>query len=136
MCGVFIFGKKANTLEKTLSKGRNLRSAAAGFLTGLCNGLFGAGGGVVAVAALEKLCKLPAHKAHAAALGVVAPLCAVSGAVYLLNGRMDWTPMPFVTPALALGSFLGAKLLGRLNAVWINRVFSVVMFAAGLRMAL
>ena len=117
-------------------KNRILRNGIAGFLTGLCNGLFGAGGGVVAVISLEKLCGLPEKRAHATALGVIAPLCAVSGAIYLLNGKMDWTPMPFVVPALMLGSFLGAKLLGRLDALWINRIFCTIMFAAGIRMVL
>lgn len=117
-------------------KNRIFRNGLAGFLTGICNGLFGAGGGVVAVATLEKLCSLPEKRAHATALGIVAPLCAVSSIIYLFNGKMDWAPMPYVTPTLMLGSFLGAKLLGKLDAVWINRIFSAIMFTAGLRMVL
>ena len=117
-------------------KNRIIRNGVSGFLTGICNGMFGAGGGVVAVIALEKLCGLTEHRAHATAIGIVAPLCAVSGIIYLISGRMDWSPMPYVTPALMLGSFLGAKLLGKLRGIWLNRIFCVIMFAAGIRMAL
>ena len=119
-------------------KGKNklLRNGAAGFLSGLCNGIFGAGGGVAAVIALEKLCDLPPQRAHATAIGIVAPLCAVSSVIYLAGGRMDWAPMPYVTPTLFLGSFFGAKFLGKLRGVWINRIFSALMFAAGLGMVL
>ena len=123
-------------MKMRLLKNRNLRNGIAGLLTGLCNGLFGAGGGVVAVVALEKICGLSEKRAHATALGIVMPLCAVSSVIYLYKGTMDWAPMPFVVPGLILGSYIGAKLLGRLDAVWINRIFSALMLAAGLRMAI
>lgn len=108
----------------------------SGLLTGLCNGVFGAGGGMVAVAALEKLCKMDAKRAHATAICVMFPLTFVSGLIYALNSAVEWDVLLYVAPPLFLGGILGAKLTGRINNLWLNRIFAALMIAAGVWMAL
>ena len=112
------------------------RGAVAGLLTGLANGLFGAGGGMVAVFVLEKLCGMPVKKAHASAIGIILPLSAVTGAIYAAKGSVDYHALLFVAPALTAGSLLGAKLTGRINEAWMNRLFSLLMLAAGVWLVL
>ncbi len=109
---------------------------AAGLLTGVVNGLFGAGGGMLGVVVLERMQGLSREKAHATALIVMLPLSIVSIIVYLLRGTLEWNIAPWVALGLVPGSFLGAKLLGRLKGVWINRLFCILMLAAGLRLFL
>ena len=107
-----------------------------GFATGVCNGIFGAGGGMVAVAALKKFCKMDTKCAHATAISVMLPLTFVSGLVYALNNAVEWEVLLYVAPPLFVGGILGAKLTGRLKSVWLNRIFGALMIAAGVWMTL
>ncbi len=102
--------------------------------TGLINGLFGAGGGMLAVVVLERMWDLPCERAHATALMVMLPLSLISIVVYLLRGAVEWTHVPWVALGMLPGSFLGAKLLARLKAIWIDRLFCLLMAAAGIRL--
>lgn len=111
-----------------MKKARFLLTGAA---AGLLNGLFGAGGGMAAVPMLEKD-GLPARRAHATSLAVIAPLSLLSGALYLWGGQMRLgDAWDFMLPGLA-GAALGAWLLPKIKAVWLHRIFGLlVLFAAG-----
>lgn len=103
-----------------------------GLCTGVCNGLFGAGGGMVAAWALMRFCGFEPAKAHATTIGVILPLSAVTAIIYMVQGSVDWRVFLFVAPTLLVGSILGAKLTGRLSNLWLNRLFAGLMFAAAL----
>ncbi len=108
----------------------------AGALTGAVNGIFGGGGGMIAVPVLKGMLGYDERTSHATAILLIAPVCAVSALVYILNGYFQ----PEVTIPAALGSvaggMLGAKLLNVLPTTVINRLFLAVMFVAGARMLL
>ncbi len=108
----------------------------AAICTGIANGLFGAGGGMLAVVVLERLCKLKSEDAHATALMVMLPLSIVSIVVYLIRGAITFDFVPIVTLGVLPGSFLGAKLLGKMRSLWIDRLFALLMLAAGVRLLL
>lgn len=110
--------------------------ALAGFLTGAVNGVFGGGGGMVAVPVLKNLLGYGEKRAHATAILVIAPVCAASALVYIFSGyfRAD-VVIPAAIGTLA-GGFAGAKLLGVLPEFIVNAVFIAVMFAAGIRLLL
>ena len=61
---------------------KNINKLLAGLLAGLCNGLFGSGGGAVAVVALERMCGFASKDAHATAISIMLPLTFASAAVY------------------------------------------------------
>lgn len=107
----------------------------AGLITGACNGLFGGGGGMVAVPLLERICSMPAPHAHANAISIILPLSAVTGAVYALQGTVDWDVLAFIAPALTAGSIAGAFLTGKLKPAWLDHIFTALMFLAGAWMA-
>jgi len=113
----------------------NFKNAIAGLLAGLCNGLFGAGGGTVAVLALERAGLTP-RQAHATAISIMLPLSAASGIVYAAGGGVDWHALLWVAPALTAGSWAGAKLTGRVKSKTLKLIFGIVMLAAGGWMAL
>ena len=117
-------------------KNVNKKALLAGLLTGLCNGLFGAGGGMVAVFALRSFAGCEQARAHATAISIMLPLTAVSALVYVCNSAVDWSALLYVAPALTLGSILGARLTGKLSAKWLNRIFSALMLAAAVWMLL
>lgn len=103
----------------------------AGLITGICNGLLGAGGGMIAVAALEGLCGLSEQEAHATALAIMLPLTGVSGVIYAMEGAIPWGILAFVAPGLAIGSMVGAGLTGKLSGKALRRVFGTLMLVAG-----
>jgi len=113
----------------------NMKNAAAGLCAGLCNGLFGAGGGTVAVLALERAGLSP-RQAHATAISIMLPLSTASGIVYATGGGVDWYAWMWVAPALTVGSAVGAKLTGKMQGKTLKLIFGIVMLAAGGWMAL
>lgn len=114
---------------------KKLRFLLTGAASGLLNGLFGAGGGMVAVPMLEKD-GLPARRAHATSLAVIAPLSLLSGALYLFKGSMALEDAwGFLLPGL-LGAALGGWLLPHIKTVWLHRVFGLLVLFAAARLLL
>ncbi len=107
--------------------------SVAGVITGFGNGMFGSGGGLIAVPALEKL-GLDVAGAHASAIAVILPLSIASTAVYAVGGAMDWMNTLYVCIGTIPGGFLGARLLGKLSSVWVNRAFCACMLFAAFRL--
>jgi len=107
-----------------------------GVVVGIANGLFGAGGGTLLVPALEKFGKLETHKAHATALAVMLPLSVVSTIVYIWGVDVNWTAVLFVSLGGVVGGIVGAKLLNRLSAGWLNMLFGLFLIAGATRMLL
>ncbi len=105
-----------------------------GAVLGAVNGLFGGGGGMVAVPLLERT--LPPREAHATAIASVLPATLLSGAVYAFTGRV---PLNVLLPAalgVSAGGFFGAKLLPRLPVRAAEILFALLMLAAGIGMVL
>lgn len=107
---------------------------AGGALTGIANGLFGGGGGMIAVPFLEKIARYPAPAAHATAIAVILPASLVSGVVYLFGGLVRLSVLLPVALGVAAGGVLGARLLPVLPEKTVSLLFALFMLAAGLRM--
>lgn len=112
------------------------KKALIGVITGLLNGLFGSGGGTVAVPAMEKFLNIPTKKAHATAIAVILPLSVVSLVIYFRNVNMDWKTVVSVSAGGVFGGYVGAALLQKLPGKWIHRIFGAFMLAAAVRMIL
>lgn len=113
----------------------NVKKICAGGAVGLANGLFGGGGGMIAVPALART-GLCARRAHATALAVVFPASLTSALVYLCFGLVPFALLLPVALGAATGGFFGAKLLARVSARSVTLVFAAFMLAAGVRMLL
>ena len=112
---------------------KELRTALAGFAAGITNGLLGAGGGMIVVPMLKKS-GLSTACSHATSIAVIFPICAVSTALYFFQGNLEFqAALPYLPGTLA-GSFLGAKLLPRLNETVLRRLFALLMLWAAWRM--
>ena len=105
-----------------------------GLITGLANGLFGAGGGTILVPALERFKPLETHKAHATALAVILPLSVVSAIVYVWGVDVDWPAVGLVSAGGVAGGMVGARLLTKLSAGWLNMLFGLFLAAGAVRM--
>lgn len=113
-------------------KGR-VKSVLGGALVGIANGLFGGGGGMLAVPLLRAE-GLGQTQAHATAIAVILPASIVSGAVYLASGLVPFSVLIPAALGAIFGGFVGAKLLGVLPERAIALLFACVMAAAGARM--
>ncbi|MBO5364528.1 MAG: sulfite exporter TauE/SafE family protein [Clostridia bacterium] len=105
-----------------------------GFVSGILNGLFGAGGGSVVVPAMEKFLKMDSKKAHATAIAVISRLSAVSTFFYLSRGYFNlkiWIP---VTVGGIAGGLIGAKLLGRIPKQWLKIIFGSVIIVTSIKL--
>lgn len=111
-------------------------AVGGGVLTGAANGLFGGGGGMIAVPYLQNVAGYPTANAHATAIAVVLPATLTSAAVYLFFGLVPFFVFLPVSIGVLFGGFLGAKLLGKLEPKYTALVFSLLMLIAGARMIL
>lgn len=109
-----------------------LSMALAGVLTGIANGFFGSGGGVIAVPMLKGQ-GLEVKKAHACSLAVTLPLSAVSVFFYSREHSIDMgSALPLIPFGLA-GAVLGTYLMKKIPTRWLSRIFGVLLIAAGIR---
>lgn len=105
-------------------------------ITGLCNGLFGAGGGMIVVPSMVHFLEIEEHDAHATAIAVILPLAIVSAFIYFRNGFLDLGKLLPVAAGGVLGGLFGAFLLHRVPSCWLRRIFALFMIAAAVRMIL
>ena len=104
-----------------------------GLATGMVNGLFGAGGGMVLVPLLVGWMRMPQQRAMATSVAIILPLCAVSLIVYLTNGTVDWrAAWPYLVGG-AIGGLLSGKLFRKASAVWLRRGFGALIIYSGIR---
>lgn len=126
-----------NVMEILTSKRKNrpLLSAIFGVAVGAANGLFGGGGGMIAVPALT-LTGVPSKKAHATAIAIILPLSLISGAVYLAKGAADPSVILPSCAGVFVGGIVGALLLKKINSRGLSLLFYAIMIAAGLKLSL
>lgn len=117
-------------MEETVKKPK-WAIGLAGLFVGFLNGLFGAGGGMIAVPALRWL-GLEEAKAHATSISITLPLAVASGLLYLRASHFALSDAWIYLPGGVVGAIVGALLLQKLKIKWLQRIFSlVVIFSAG-----
>ena len=110
-----------------------IKKAAAGLLSGLLAGFFGSGGGIVVVEGLERS-GMEEHEAHATSLAVIFPVCAVSAALYMNGGYIPLAGTLYLGAGAAAGGLIGALFLQRIGTRLLNRLFTLLMLFAGIRL--
>lgn len=107
----------------------------AGITSGFLNGLFGSGGGVVAVMLLRNILQ-DEKKAHASATLMILIMSIVSLVFYGLYGHIDWgTGLSFV-PGGIIGAVLGTRFLKNMQSDKLKRLFGLVLAVSGMVMLL
>lgn len=106
------------------------KAAAAGVLAGFLNGLFGSGGGIIAVPVFKKS-GLSIKEAHATALMMMFFLSAISAAIYLYDGRLSFSDAMGFLPGGIVGAVLASVFFRRMNPVLLRKIFGgFVTFSA------
>ncbi len=111
--------------------------AAAGLGAGFCNGLLGAGGGIVLVVALSILFRDDPDSVRdqfATTITAILPITLVSFTSYLSRGLVRWEEVgAFLLPAL-IGGGVGAFLLSRIDTRLLKLIFALLTGYAGFNM--
>ena len=104
-----------------------------GALCGFVNGLFGSGGGVVAVMALRRFAA-DEQRVHATATLTIFIMSVVSFFLYLKSGSVDIGEGMRFLPGGMIGALLGSKLLKGSGSAVLRRFFGGVIAASGVVM--
>lgn len=104
-----------------------------GSAVGAANGVFGGGGGMIAVPLLERIEGRGETQAHATAIALILPASLVSAVVYLWAGLVPWTILLPVSLGVLAGGYPGAKLLPVLPPRALSLLFAALMLAAGIK---
>jgi uncharacterized membrane protein YfcA len=124
---------KNNTFAENTFMKKKLNTIIFGLITGLINGLLGAGGGMLAVPALKKI-GLDQKEAHRNAVAVILPMTVLSAVLYIMNGRVSISDaLPFIPWGLG-GAVLGTFCLKKISGKWLGIIFGGFMIYAGIRM--
>ena len=107
-----------------------------GLFVGFINGFLGAGGGMLLVPFIILILKMDAKVAHATAILIILPICAVSGVLYIIKGAFELNIFIPCLIGTIVGGVLGTFILSKLKNNIITAIFSVVMIAAGVMMIL
>ncbi len=116
-------------------KNKKLYCIFAGVLCGFVNGLFGAGGGTIAVPLLRRA-GLNEHESHATSIVVILSVTLVSATLYIIRGDVSIGDALYFIPTGIIGAAVGAMLLKKLSGVWLKRIFGSVIVIASVRMLL
>ncbi|MCQ2602816.1 MAG: sulfite exporter TauE/SafE family protein, partial [Clostridia bacterium] len=89
---------------------------------------------MLVVPVLTVLFGLEERKAHATAIAIILPLCAVGAVVYFLRGTYDYSMFPYAIFGVISGGIIGAFLLKKASNNALKILFYGVMLLAGFKM--
>lgn len=115
-----------------MKKLKSYKTILAGLFAGFLNGLFGAGGGMIAVPFLMAT-GTPQKKAHATSIAIMLPISIMSAVIYFLNKSMHFHDvLPFL-PGAVFGTIVGTFVLKKATAVFVRRIFGTLLIFSAVR---
>ncbi len=108
----------------------NKKIAVAGIVSGFLNGLFGSGGGVLAVLFLRTIIG-DERKVHASATLMILMMSIVSFIFYAANGNIEWETGLMLVPGGIVGAVLGSMFLKDINTTVLSRLFGGLIALSG-----
>lgn len=118
---------------------RNVFLAAAAVISGLCNALIGAGGGILLSLTLGGLFsdEFPDRRdVYVNSQAAMIPCCILSCIIYAYKGLLDTSGFAVLAIPAALGGALGSIMLPRIRSGAIQLLFAAAVIWSGFRMML
>lgn len=112
-----------------------LKPTILGLGVGFINGVFGAGGGMLAVPILKSEGSSQ-KSAHANAVAVILPITVLSAVLYLVKGSVSLADSLAFIPTGLIGSVIAAFALQKFSNKWLQKIFAAFMIYAGVRLLL
>jgi uncharacterized protein len=113
--------------------GAKIKKATVGLISGFFAGLFGSGGGIAVVEGLERT-GTEERKAHATSLAVILPISILSAALYYTGGYVPLENTIWLCAGAVAGGLTGAFFLSKVKLKILNRLFTLLILASGIRM--
>ena len=113
-----------------------MKKLATGFGVGILSGLLGVGGGVFMVPIMVTWFGFTQHTAQATSLAMIIPTAVFSSAVYSLHGSVDVHMALVIAVGSMISASLGARLMTRIPAVTLKRLFGLMLVIVGIRMVM
>ena len=114
----------------------NVKCIVAGTIAGACNGLLGAGGGLLLVPLLIHWIGMEEKRAFATSLAIMLPLSATSYILYCLQSESVWSiALPYLLGGI-IGGALSSKLFARMSPLWLHRLFGALILYGGIKAVL
>lgn len=110
-----------------------LKPSLMGVAVGIVNGVFGAGGGMIAVPLLKQN-GLDQKSAHANAVAVILPITIISAVLYLVKGTVNFTDSLAFIPTGVIGSVVATFVLQKFSNKLLQKIFAIFMIYAGVRL--
>ena len=108
---------------------------AVGLSAGVLSGLFGIGGGIVIVAALVSLGRMPIHSAIGTSLAaLLLPVGILGVREYWKAGHVDVRAAVLIAGGMAIGVFFGARYAQGLAPAALQRAFAAFLGLMAVRM--
>ena len=97
-------------------------------------GLTGIGGGLLLVPLLAGVLLLEQHQAHGTSLTIILPIAVAGLIAYVVQGNIDWVFVLVLAAGSVVGVVLGARLMMRMRAGQLRRLFSALLVSLGILM--
>ena len=114
----------------------NVLALTLGIVAGLTGGLFGVGGGLVAVPGLVLLLKMTQHRAHATSVTAITATASAALLPFAFASEIQWRTAGLLTIGAIVGAVIGAGLMGRVSEVTLARAFVALTVVAGIRLVM
>ncbi len=115
-------------------RGPLLPLVAVGAAAGTMSGLLGVGGGILLVPAMVILIGFVQHRAQATSLAAIVPIAAVGALVFGRAESVDFGAAALLVIGSLVGVQAGTRLMHRLSAEALARVFGVFLVIIALAM--
>lgn len=104
-----------------------------GIITGLANGLFGSGGGIIAVPMLKKS-GMSTKESHATSISLTLPLSIVSCFFYVRNSGNILSDSLRLIPLGLAGAVTGGFIMKKISPKYLKKIFGLILIISGIRL--
>lgn len=112
-----------------------LWGVVAGLVVGVFAGLFGVGGGIIAIPFLVYAFKMDQHTAQGTSLAMMLPPTGLLAFLeYYREGHADLKLGLLLAAGVFVGGWLGAHWADAISGTMLRKVFAVVMIATAIKM--
>ncbi len=113
--------------------------AVTATLSGFCNALLGAGGGILLTLVMGRALRedFPDRRdLLVTSQAAMIPGCALSCVIYGISGILDMNGFSVYAIPAVIGGALGSLLLTKINSKWIGRIFAILVIWSGIKMVI
>ena len=105
-----------------------------GFIAGLIAGVTGLGGGIVKVPLLNLILEIPIHVATATSSFMIMLTSPPTALIHAQLGHIDYIKGFVAIPGILIGTQIGGKVVGRVKARELRRMFAFLLLFVAIRM--